>query len=61
MAFLRCSKNGVSPARRAHVMAGMYLKSKKNFLTVFGNKPVPADYEKISTDSIPQNGKYTPF
>ena len=42
-------------------MAGMYLKSKKNFLTVFGNKPVPADYEKISTDSIPQNGKYTPF
>jgi hypothetical protein len=31
MAFLKVLKNGVSPARRAHVMAGMYLKSKKKF------------------------------
>lgn len=54
MAFL---KNGVSPARRAQVMAGMYLKSKKNLLTLFGNILVSAAYEKIERDSIPQTGK----
>jgi hypothetical protein len=32
-------------------------KSRKNFLSIFGNNPVSAAYEKILTDSIPQNGK----
>jgi len=31
MAFLKNLKNSASPARRAHVMAGMYLKSKGKF------------------------------
>jgi len=29
MAFLKLRKNDASPARRAHVMAGMYLKIKE--------------------------------
>jgi hypothetical protein len=33
-------------------------KARKNFLTIFGNNRVPAAYEKIAADSIPQRGKY---
>jgi hypothetical protein len=41
-------------------MAGMYLKIKENFLSIFGNNPVLAAYGKMSVDSIPQTGKYRP-
>jgi hypothetical protein len=50
-------ENGVSPARRAHVMAGMYLKSKRKFPEVTcGNHLTFQSYEKIASVSIPQTG-----
>ena len=56
MAFLKCLKNGVSPAHRAQVMAGMYLDCKGKLPTAFGNQLVSAAYGKIWIDSIPQTG-----